>query len=80
MKIFKKSGRVFMRKSDKTRIKVQMSNNKRKQISFTDEPWYQSSFQKVAASLRNNRSGLVDYSEVMKIEAMMKQSKAIQRS
>ena len=69
-----------MRKSDKTRINVQMSNNKRKQISFTDEPWYQSSFQKVAVSLRNNRSGLVDYSEVMKIEAMMKQSKAIQRS
>ena len=69
-----------MRKSDKTRINVQMSNNKRKQISFTDEPWYQSSFQQVAVSLRNNRSGLVDYSEDMKIEAMMKQSKAIQRS
>ena len=69
-----------MRKNGKTPIKLKMSKNNKKQISFTDEPWYQSSFQKVAVSLRNNRSGLVDYSEVMKFEAMMKQSKATQRS
>ena len=68
-----------MRKMGSPAIKLKKSDNQKRKISFIDEPWYQTSFQAVAVSCRNNKSNLVDYGEAMRIEEIMRKSKISQR-
>lgn len=69
-----------MRKTESPAIKLKKSDHHKKQISFIDEPWYQTSLQAVAVSSRNTRSNLVDYGEATRIEEMIRKSLKYQRS
>ena len=69
-----------MRKTESPAIKLKKSDHQKKQISFIDEPWYQTSFQAIAVSSRNARSSLVDYGEATRIEEMMRKSRLPQRN
>ncbi len=69
-----------MRKSGSPTIKLKKSDDQKKKISFIDEPWYQTSFEAVAVSCRNNKSNLVDYGETMRIEEIMRKSRISHRT
>ena len=69
-----------MRKTGSAASKLKKSNYQKKQISFIDEPWYNTSFQAVAVTSRNARSNLVDYGATMRIEEMIRKSRISQRN